>query len=560
MTVLVQLHDIHLSFPDKTVLGGISLSVHREEKMALLGENGAGKTCLFRIILGRLAPDAGRVVTAVGIRIGYLEQTGIDAEPNPGPRTCLDVAREPFGELRALEGRIEEITDALAHAGASQETKILLEALGDAQHRFEEAGGYTYRSRAQTTLSGLGLPERVWSTSVDTLSAGQKVRLALARLLLNEHDLLLLDEPTNHLDLEARVWLEGYLVQLKTAYVVASHDRRFLDTVATRVAHLERGAVTLYAGNYSAFRAQAAHHLETAWRTYEKRQRLVRKLEDQTRSYRNWATAKEKQKRGAADKGYIGHRAAKLMKRSITAQRRLEATIERMKTEKPRGHTPVAITFSSTEGHQLLWTRDLDVGFSPGWSLARGITVDLGVGDRLAVLGPNGSGKTTVLRTFLGEVRPLAGQVRLVPSAHVGYFDQETRQVPMTETALRAVAGADGDETLVRTVMGRMRIRRESVHKPVGALSAGERAKVLLTRLILGGHNLLILDEPTNFLDIETQDVLLEALAAFPGGIVFVSHDRHFIDTLATQVLELGNPQASGQLPLNPPALPWVSG
>ncbi|MGH2396366.1 MAG: ATP-binding cassette domain-containing protein [bacterium] len=164
------------------------------------------------------------------------------------------------------------------------------------------------------------------------------------------------------------------------------------------------------------------------------------------------------------------------------------------------------------------------------------------MGDRLAVLGPNGSGKTTVLRTLLGEVPPLAGQVRLVPSAQIGYFDQETRQVPLTDTALRAVLDAGGDETLVRTVMGRMRIRRDSVHKPVGALSAGERAKVILTRLILGGDNLLVLDEPTNFLDVETQDVLLEALKTFPGGVVFVSHDRHFIDTLATQVLELGGP------------------
>ncbi len=546
MTVLVQLHDIHLSFPDKIVLGGISLTIHHGEKMALVGENGAGKTCLFRIILGRLPADSGKVLAAAGVRIGYLEQTAIDAEPGAESRTCFDAALEPFSELRVLERRIEEITDALTQAKVAGETASLLEALGEAQRRFEEGGGYTYRSRAQATLSGLGLPEGFWGASIRRLSAGQKVRLALARLLLDEHDLLLLDEPTNHLDLEARLWLEAYLAQIATAYVVASHDRRFLDTAATRVAHLDRGALTLYSGNYSAFRAQAAHTLETAWRTYEKRQRLVRKLQDQARSYRNWAAAKEKQKRGARDKGYIGHRAAKLMKRSLIAQRRLEATIERMQAEKPWGYDPVGIAFSASEGHQLLWVRDLDVGYEPGMPLARDITLNIGVGDRLAVLGPNGSGKTTVLRTFLGEVPPLAGQVRLVPSAHVGYFDQETRQIPMTDSALRAVAGAGGDETLVRTVMGRMRIRRESVHKSVGSLSAGERAKVLLTRLILGGHNLLILDEPTNFLDIETQDVLLEALASFPGGIVFVSHDRHFIDTLATQVLELGG----GQTPL----------
>lgn len=490
--MLVQLRDIHLSFPDKTVLDGVSLAVHRGERMALVGDNGAGKTSLFQIMLGRLAPDAGHVSVATGIRIGYLEQTPIDVATGGDARTTLSVAR------------------------------------------------YTYRSRTQAMLSGLGLPEGVWGTPADRLSAGQKVRLALAQLLLGEHDLLLLDEPTNHLDLAARVWLEDYLRGLKTAYVVASHDRRFLDAVATSVAHLERGALAPYSGNYSAFRALAAERVETSWRTYEKRQRLVRKLQDQARSYRHWATAKEKQKRGARDKGYIGHKAAKLMKRSIIAQRRLEATIERMKAEKPRGHDPIAIAFAASEGHRLLWARDLAVGHDREAPLARGITLNVASGDRLAILGPNGSGKTTVLRTFLGEIPPLAGEARLLPSARVGYFDQEMHQVPMTETALRAVVGTDRDETLVRTVMGRMRIRRESVHKDIGSLSAGERAKVLLARLILGGYNLLILDEPTNFLDIETQDTLLEALTAFPGGIIFVAHDRHFIDTLATAVLELG--------------------
>ncbi|MGH2396365.1 MAG: ATP-binding cassette domain-containing protein, partial [bacterium] len=366
MTVLVQLNDIHLAFPDKSVLGGVSLAIQRGEKMALVGENGVGKTCLFRIILGRLIPDSGQVLTAMGTRIGYLAQTEIDAGPNADPGTCLDEALESFRGLRALERRIEEITGALAQARGSEATKPLLEALGEAQHRFEEGGGYTYRSRTQATLSGLGLPERVWSAPVHRLSAGQKVRLALVRLLLDEYDLLLLDEPTNHLDLEARVWLEAYLARLKTAYVAASHDRRFLDAIANRVAHLDRGALTVYSGNYSAFRVQAAQHLETAWRTYDKRQRLVRKLQDQARSYRDWANAKEKQKRGAADKGYIGHRAAKLMKRSLVAQRRLEATIGRMQMEKPRGHDPVAIMFSAGEGHQLLWARDLDVGFEPG--------------------------------------------------------------------------------------------------------------------------------------------------------------------------------------------------
>lgn len=536
--MLVQCYDVHLSFPDKRVLDGVSLAVHRGEKIALVGENGAGKTCLFRILLGRLTPDAGTVSIATGVRIGYLDQTLIDVAGEAEARACLDVALEPFMELQALERRIEQIHAGLATCGRD-EMAPLMDALGEAQRQFETGGGYDYRSRAEATLSGLGLPADVWRRPVGTLSAGQKVRLALVRLLLGEHDLLLLDEPTNHLDLPAREWLEERLAKMAVAYVVASHDRRFLDRVTSKVAHLDRGKLQVYTGNYSAFRAQIAHDLDTAWRLYDKRQRLVRKLQEQARTYRTWGLAKEREKRGRVDKGYIGHKAAKLMKKSLIARRRLEATIEKMQTEKPRGRDPVAIAFHASEGHRLLSVRELDVGYSADAPLASGMTFTLGVGERLAVLGPNGCGKTTLLRIFLGELLPLAGEVRLTPSARVGYFDQEIRQIPDDQTALEAVLGTGRDETLVRTVMGRMRIRRETVHKAVGLLSAGERAKVLLVRLILGEHNLLVLDEPTNFLDIDTQDALLGALADFPGGIIFTSHDRHFIETLATQVLEL---------------------
>jgi ATP-binding cassette subfamily F protein 3 len=357
--------------------------------------------------------------------------------------------------------------------------------------------------------------------------------------LLGDHHLILFDEPTNHLDIPAREWLEEHLAGTNRAYVVASHDRRFLDAVGTKVAHLDRGELRLYKGNYTGFREQRGQEIEAGWRRYEKEQKKIRKLKEQAQIYRSWSNAKEKEKRGAADKGFVGHRAAKLMKRSLIAQRRLEEGIERAKTDKPFEKDRIKIDFRSSKGRDLLLAMDLAVGYAETGPLAEDVNLGLSAGGRLAIVGPNGCGKTALLRTLLGEIPALSGESRLAPSSRVGYFDQDNRLLPRADTAIEAVLSTGREETLIRTVMGRMGLRRETVNKPTWKLSSGERAKVLLAKLILGDHNLLVLDEPTNHLDVETQDVLLDALRNFPGGILFVSHDRHFIDALATETLAL---------------------
>jgi len=536
--LLAQWHDIHLAFPDKRILEGVTLTVHPDDRIGLVGENGSGKTCLFRILLRELTPDRGDVRLAQGVRVGYLSQHLLDTDPQLGALTCWEVAAIPFAPLVALERQIEALASAVA---LSEGTALAasMERLGEAQLRFEQLGGWAYRSRIESTLGGLGLVASTWATPVSQLSAGQKVRLALARLLLAEYDLLLLDEPTNHLDMDARDWLKEYLRQIPTPYVVVSHDRDFLDAVVEKVAHLDRGKLTLYSGNYTAFRRQAEEKTARDWQIYERRQKLVRKLETQARDYKTWSDRTEKKKRGPVDKGAIGRRAAKLMKRSIQAKRRLERTIEAMKIEKPFVQDPVAIDFSAGQARALVHLRDVSVGYDAKRPLASQLTIHLSTGERLAVTGPNGSGKSAFLKTLLGEIAPLQGEVWRSPALSAGYFDQDARMVGAWSSALEAVLAVERDETIARTVMGRMRIRRESVNKPVHRLSAGERAKVLLARLMLGEHNLLVLDEPTNHLDIETQDVLLEALRTFPGGIVFVSHDRYFVQSLATQILSL---------------------
>ena len=535
--MLAQLRNVSLSFPDKKVLQDVSFTVYPGDRISLVGENGAGKTSLFRMLKGRLKPDSGEVSFARGVRIGYLEQDLADVHENP-KRICMDAALEPFGPLIELEKAIGRLSGKLAEAG--EEASELLAELGEAQHRFEVSGGYEFMARTESTLAGLGLPEPLWERRVSELSAGQMVRLALARLLLEEHDLVLFDEPTNHLDVPAREWLEGHLTGMSAAYVVASHDRRFLDAVSSKVAHLDRGELTVYPGDYTAFRQQLEQAEEEGWRRYEKNQKLAKKLQRQAQDYQRWSDAGEKKKRGAADKGFVSHKAAKLMKRSLAARRRMEEATEDARTEKPFEKSAVKIEFGSAKGRSLVRAEDLIVGYVKEQPLTGELSFEVSAGDRVAVLGPNGSGKTALLRTVLGEIPALGGAFRLAPSANVGYFDQDTRSVPPDDTALQAVSRTGRDETLIRTVMGRMGVRRETVNKKAVKLSSGERAKVILAGIILGDNNLLVLDEPTNFLDIETQDVLLEALEDFPGGILFISHDRHFVEQLATRTLSLG--------------------
>lgn len=535
--MLAQLENISLSFPDNSVLGEVSLTVYPRDRIALVGENGSGKTSLFRILAGKLRPDDGEVSVARGTTVGHLEQDLAGLEDDN--RSCLEVALEPFEELIQLEQCIERLSVELAEATDESKLDRLLAELGTAQQNLEAAGGYDFRVRTEATLTGLGLPASRWHRSVQEFSSGEKMRLALARLLLGKHDLLLLDEPTNHLDVAAREWLEDRLAGLNAAYVVVSHDRRFLDRVAAKVAHLDRGKLTLYAGNYAAFRDQQRQQAEADWSRYEKGRKKVRNLQEQAQNYRGWSAKAEGQKRGAADKGFMGHKSAKLMKRSLVARRRLEEAAQQAREDKPFERKPLRMDFHFSEARDLLSAEGLAVGYEANRLLAQDISLDLAAGECLAIEGPNGSGKTALLRTLLEEIPPLAGEVRLSTAAEVGYFDQEGHRLPRASTALEAVLSTGRDETLCRTVMGRMGVRRQTVNKPVSKLSAGERAKVLLATLILGQYNLLALDEPTNHLDIETQDVLLDALIGFPGGILLISHDRYFAESLATKILSL---------------------
>ncbi|MGH3089986.1 MAG: ATP-binding cassette domain-containing protein, partial [Rubrobacteraceae bacterium] len=355
--MLAQWQNVSLAFPDKKVLEDVSLTVYPKDRIALLGDNGAGKTSLFRILRGDVSPDSGTTSIAGGTSIGYLEQSLAGVEGSG--TSCMEVALEPFTDLVWLEERIKVISTELEEA---KDTGLLLEELGEAQERFESSSGYEFRSRAESALTNLGLPKETWDRPVLSLSSGQKVRLALAKILLEDHDLLLLDEPTNHLDVAAREWLEEQLRNTNAAFIVASHDRRFLDAVADKVAHLDLGELKLYSGNYSAFRHLRDERLEAEWNIYEKRRKTVRKLKKQAQAYAGWSRSREKEKQGAYDKGFVGHRAAKLMKRSLHARKRLEKTIEKMETEKPFEKDAVKVEFRGKRGRTLLVAEDVGAG------------------------------------------------------------------------------------------------------------------------------------------------------------------------------------------------------
>jgi len=289
--VLAQLRNVSLSFTDKKLLEEVSVTIYPGDRFSLVGENGVGKTSLFRILKGRLAPDSGEVSLSRGVRIGYLKQDSAGMEED-SRCTCMEMALEPFRSLLELEKRMKRLASELGETEES--TAGLLADLGEAQQRFEVLGGYEFRARTQSTLMGLGLPESLWEHRVSELSAGQRVRLALARLLLEDHDLILFDEPTIHLDVPAREWLEGHLAGIEAAYVVASHDRRFLDAVSRKVAHIDRCKLTVYSGDYTAFRRQLEQAEEEGWRRYEKSRKLAKKLQRQAQDYQRWSEPERK--------------------------------------------------------------------------------------------------------------------------------------------------------------------------------------------------------------------------------------------------------------------------
>jgi ATP-binding cassette subfamily F protein 3 len=508
-------------FGAQDIFNDVSLQINHGERTALVGPNGVGKTTLLRILAGLELASSGQVHRAKGLRVGYMPQ---EVTLTDSGGTLWELARGAFVHLERQAQQLRRLEQAMAADADLAERDKLLARYGQAQEAFELAGGYDYEYRMRQVLGGLGFAEQEYHRPLALFSGGQQTRAHLARLLLDAPDLLLLDEPTNHLDLAAVEWLEDYFQGYQGAIVVTAHDRYFLDKVANKVWDLNYGRLEVYRGNYTAYVHQRAERRERREREYQRQQAFIAKEEDFIR--RNIAGQRTREAQGR--------------------RKRLDH-LERVEKGASEKHLSLNLSTDLRSGDLVLATHDLVVGYEPGASLFACPDVEIRRGDRVALIGPNGAGKTTLVKTILREVQPLSGRVRLGAAVEIGYLAQAHAGLHLDQTVLDEVmavpaGGRTGEHLLVgeaRNYLGRFLFSGDDVFKPISALSGGERARVALAKLALRGANFLVLDEPTNHLDIPSQEILQAVLDDFPGTVLLVSHDRYFIDALATQVWAL---------------------
>jgi ATP-binding cassette subfamily F protein 3 len=514
--VLLQAAQITKSFGSHKVFTGISLTVQEGEKAGIVGVNGAGKSTLLKILTGSLAPDAGEVTRVRNLALSYLAQDG----GLESGRSIWEEMLTVFTPLIEMEKRLRdmELQMSAASNGEDSGCRQLLEDYDKLSALFKSRGGFDYETSIRTVLSGLKFADADYATPVNTLSGGQKTRLALARCLLGEPDLLILDEPTNYLDMDNLAWLEQYLQAYRGAVLVVSHDRYFLDALVKIIYELTSAGLTRYTGNYSAFVQQKAVLLEQQQKDYNRQQGEIARQEDFIR--RNMA-AKDTTRR---------------------AQSRLKVLEKMERLERPGSERRVSLSFNVTRpsGLEVLNAGSLGIGYG-ALVLARGMDFQINRGERVALVGPNGIGKSTLLKTIAGSITPLEGRVRLGSHVQIGYYDQEQQGLNGDKQVLHELWDRYPhlDEVDVRTVLGRFLFRGDEVKKQVADLSGGEKSRLALAALMLQKANFLLLDEPTNHLDLPGKEVLEEALDGYPGTILFVSHDRYFINKIATRVLEL---------------------
>lgn len=516
--MILSCQGISKSFGEKVILEDASFHIEEREKAALIGNNGAGKTTLLRIIMNELHADSGQVVLMKDKQIGYLAQY----QDVQGHRTVYEELLSTKQYIIDMEERMRSMELEMKHA-SGEELDRLMNSYTRLTHEFELENGYAYKSELMGVLNGLGFAEEDFNKQVATLSGGQKTRVALGKLLISKPDILLLDEPTNHLDMESIAWLETYLLNYPGAVFIVSHDRYFLDKVVTKVVEIEAGHVRMYSGNYSAYAEKKAQLRDAQYKAYLNQQRDIKHQEAvivKLKSFNREKSIKRAESR------------EKMLNKIQRIEKPLEVQSQMRLSLEPR----------VVSGNDVLTVEELAKSF-PQQKLFSNISFQIKRGERVALIGNNGTGKTTMLKILNGLLDADAGSFSLGAKVQIGYYDQEHHVLHAEKTIFQEISDTYPTltETEIRNMLAAFLFTGDDVFKEISALSGGERGRVSLAKLMLSEANFLILDEPTNHLDIASKEILEEALNSYTGTVLYVSHDRYFINQTATRILDLTN-------------------
>ena len=514
--MILSCSNISKSFGDNDILKHVSFHIEEHEKTAVVGINGAGKSTLLKIIIGELAADDGYVTLSKGAAIGYLAQH----QDLAGAETIYDALLEAKRPVLEMEERLRRL-EAEMKSASGETLESMLQEYSRLNHEFEMADGYSVQSEITGVLKGLGFAEEEFSKSIDALSGGQKTRVSLGKLLLTKPDVLLLDEPTNHLDMESIAWLETYLRTYPGSVLIVAHDRYFLDRVVTKIVELDGGTATVFAGNYTAYSQKKAQIREAKLKAYLNQQQEIRHQEEVIAKLRSFNREKS-------------------IRRAESREKMLDK-IDRI--EKPReidDAMDIRLEPDVISGNDVLTVRGLAKSFG-SQHLFSHVDIDIKRGERVAIIGNNGTGKTTLLKIINGLLPADEGQIRLGTKVHIGYYDQEHQVLHMEKTLFEEIQDERPamTNTQVRSTLAAFLFTGDDVFKQIKDLSGGERGRLSLAKLMLSQANFLLLDEPTNHLDITSKEILEDALCRYTGTVLYVSHDRYFINRTATRILDL---------------------
>ena len=511
--IIAQGHDLEKQFGANTLFKNVNFSIDSNARIGLIGPNGVGKTTLLKIMTGEEEATHGDFTINKNIDVGYIAQEN-DLNEN---KTIWDEMLSVFTPLINMGKKISDLQEEMS---ANPQKNDLLKQYDQLQYSFEQQGGYTYQADIKSVLNGFNFPEATWTKKVGSLSGGEKTRLSFVKLLLRKPPLLLLDEPTNYLDLDTLDWLENYLKNYSGAILVVSHDQYFLDNLATQIFELQFGKLTVFKGNYSAYVAERQLRDRQQEEAYEKQQEKIKKDEE------------------FIQKNIVR---AKTTKRAQSRRKQLEK-MERITPPKHKNKVRINFQSERPSGKEVLILRDLTIGY-PTKTMVNNISLQINKGDRVAVIGQNGIGKSTLLKTVMKELKPKKGSIKYGASLDIGYYDQELQGLDPTKTVIDTVW--DRHKTMpekdVRSILASFLFTAKDIDKTVGQLSGGQKARLTLTVLSLEHNNFLLMDEPTNHLDLEAKEVLEQALQNYDGTLLFVSHDRYFINQLANKIVEIKN-------------------